>query len=321
VDHNRDANNRPKSSFVGGKARRLETQAYFDRLWLVDPEHLDPSRNCMEQERIERTLELIEEEGSLNGIGAVDLGCGCGALSAKLQEKGARILAVDISNNALKILRERYGETIQTTQDYIPMTTLPDHTYDLVVCTELIAHLHPDEYRLLFAELARLVKPEGHVVVSTSLDINSTDALQKFADLAETEINIVKWRFSWHLFYIRIKDFFTAPSRFVRANRDHEYRLRELKIRFALSRWWFRFNSSTIPAAFWFVIQYLCLPIVSFLKKNRSFLSFLEKGCRLLCSESGISQAILIGKKRPLLEKLPSDEIPREMKHKRQVWE
>lgn len=318
---NGENNDAVKKSYAGGKTRRLGAQAYFDRLWLVDPEQFDPNRNCMDQERLDRTQGLIQESISVKDKPVVDLGCGAGELSRRLRDLGAVVVAVDISNNALKVFKDKGAEGITLQQDYIPSTALKDDSFDLVICTELIAYLQPDEYRLLFSELSRLVKPEGKIVCSTPIDINSIDALQKFADLAETEIEIEKWVFSWNLCYIKIKNFFTAPSRFIRASKDKEYRLRELKQRSGLSHWWYKLNSTKPLVPIWFTLQALFYPLTVLIKKSKTFLFSLEKFCQFLWSDAGISHAIFIGKRRSFLEHLPADQIPIERKHRRQVWE
>ena len=83
VEPLKNGQNKPKSSYAGGKARRMETQAYFDRLWLVDPDHFDPAHKCMELERLDRTLQLINEKLPLKDKTVADLGCGSGELSRK----------------------------------------------------------------------------------------------------------------------------------------------------------------------------------------------------------------------------------------------
>ncbi len=310
-----------KSSYAGGKKRRLEVQAYFDRLWLVDSHQFDPLRNCMERERLDRTMELITREGDLKGKKIVDLGCGAGVLSKRLRDAGAFVDAVDISENALKKLNVGDISQIHPIQDYVPVTTLKDDAYDFVVCTELIGYLQPDEYRLFFSELARLVKPNGYVVCSTSIDINSEDALQKFADFAETDIEISQWVLSYHRCYIRLKDLFEIPSKYSRAHRDPEFQMKEMKNRSAFGKWWFKINSA-IPLVFvWRGLSFVFSPLVSMLKNNRSFLLFLERICHSIWHESGVSQAIFIGKRRKIFQPLPKDQIPRETKHKKQVWE
>lgn len=308
-------------NYAGGKTRRMETQAYFDRLWLIDPEQFNPLRNCLEQERLQRTFKIIQKHLDLQDKKAVDLGCGSGVFSRMLRDAGCSVDALDISENALKKLKESDMARMRAIQDYVPSTTLPDYAYDLVVCAELIADLNSDEYRLLISELVRLVKKEGFIVGSTALDINSMDALQRFADLVETEVHIDEWSFGYHRLYIRLSDFFEAASRFVRAGRDPEYRSRGLKERYGLSRWWFNLNSARIPSMLWSLLQWPCKPFVHILKNNRTLLLSLEKICKFFWSTSGITEAIFIGKCRPMLMELPPEERPKEMKHKRQVWE
>lgn len=316
-----DLNKGPPSSPSPRKEKRIELQAKFDRLWLVDPKHMDPMRNCMERERINRTMDLVEKFLVLDGKKAADLGCGSGVISRKLRDAGATVDAVDISKNALKTLEQSPSEMIHPIHEYVPMTTLKDDCYDLVLSTELIANLPSDEYRLYFSELSRIVKSDGYVVCSTLIDINSEDALQRFANLAETEFRIDKWIFSHHLCYLRLADFIKAPERFARASRDKEYRLREFDRRFGISKIWFRLNSSKPVGVFWTVVQYPLKPILKWIRQSRSILIALEKICSFLWSDSGISHAIFIGQRRPMVEILPQDEIPKELKHKKQVWE
>ncbi len=303
----------------GGRlGRRKEAEARFDRLWLVNPEQFNPLRNIMERERIARTLELLKPHLDLKGKKVADLGCGGGVLTRAVQELGAQVDAVDISNNALKHLS---GDAIQPFQDYVPMTLLKDDTYDLVICTELIGYLPKEEHRMLFSELARLVKPDGFVLFSSAMDINSMNPVQQFVDLAETELKLEAWRFSYHLCWIRLKDFFMAPARFAKAWRDPEYRQRALMQRRHLSLFWFRLNSHAFPGILWSVIQIPSAPIVKLLKTNHTLLNALEKLCRFFWSDPGISHAIFIGKRRPLYIPPPENELPRETKHKKQVWE
>lgn len=298
------------------KNRRQEAEARFDRLWLIAPQQMNPDRHIMEKERIERTLNAIDK--SLEGKRAVDLGCGSGVLARALRSRGAEVDAVDISKNALKLLDD---QALHPIQDYVPMTALKDDTYDLVLCTELIGYLPKDEHRLLFSELARLVKSDGIIVCSSAMDIDSVDPVQQFAGLAETELKIDSWHFSYHLCWIRIKNFLSAPARFSRGWRDPEYRVRALEKRTGLGRWWFSFNSRTIPALFWSLVQLPIAPLLKLVRSNRSLLLGLEKFCHFFWSDNGISHALFIGRRRPLYTPPPEDQLPRETKHKKQVWE
>lgn len=295
------------------KPEQLATSK-FDKLWQNDPEQFNPERNALERERISRTFSLFPNSFSR----AVDLGCGFGTIAKKLRDLGATVDAVDIAKIPLDRLA---GEkNIRPIHDYVPKTKLEDEYYDLVICADLIAHLPENEYRLLFSELSRIIKKSGSLICSTPLDYHSEDAVQRFAMLAESEFEVEHWIFSYHLFYIYLLDFFEAPRRFVRASLDAEYRLRQKEGRKGLAKVWFRFNSQPVIALFWRLMQWPAKPFVHWIGQSRSLLITLEKMCRFLWADSGITHAIFRGKRRSL-EKIPENERPIERKQKRQVWE
>jgi len=303
------------------KTNREEVQAEFERLWNRNPKQFDPLRNCMERERLKRTFAMIEEDFNLSGKLVVDLGCGRGVFSRRLQDGGAIVDAVDIAKNALKSLEEEDTRNIRSIHDYVPSTKLEDDRYDLVVCTDLIAYIKPREHRLTINELARLVKREGYIICSTPIDIHSEDAIERFAALAETDLEILQWRFSYHCLYIRFLDFFEAPRRFARARKDKTYCEKALNDRHHLARWWFKVNSLPVIGDFWGIAKYLTSPVANWVKQSRTVLLGLEKVCRLFWSESGISHAIFMARRRPLVEPTPVESQPIERKKKRTVWE
>jgi 2-polyprenyl-3-methyl-5-hydroxy-6-metoxy-1,4-benzoquinol methylase len=184
--------------------RIKELQAKFERLWLVDPERFNPLRNCMERERLERTWQLLTNHVNLRDQFVVDIGCGAGVFSRRLRDAGAQVEAVDIAENALKRFREVDAERIELKQDAMPMTHLPDHRYQVVVCTELIAEIPPHDYRLFFAELSRLIQPDGYLVCSSPIDIDTTGAVERLRELAQSEFDIIEEVASYHALYLRL---------------------------------------------------------------------------------------------------------------------
>lgn len=308
-----------KEGWVSSKSNnRTEAIARFDRLWLQNPEQFNPERNCMEQERIERTAALFPE---LNGCVAADLGCGLGTLSRLMRDAGATVTAVDVSANALKALKEWDATRISAEQDYVPRTKLIDDSYDLALGTELVAYLPHQEYRLFMSELARLVKPDGNVICSTPIDINSVDSLERFIELSETEFKPTTWKLSYHKYWIKLHDFIAAPSRYVRAGRDAQYRTEKLEEREGFGKVWFRWNSSKPLVFLWMVIRLVSAPLHSVVKRSRWLLLTLERMCKAISSTAGISHAIWIGKRRPLVEYTPPEEQPEVHLGKKQVWE
>lgn len=303
------------------RMQKEEIQATMERLWLQCPEQFNPLRECMGRKRISDTFNAIKNMISLTDIKATDLGCGSGVISRKLRDAGAIVDAVDVATQALQRLKSEEMLNITAIQDCLPSTSLKDQTYDLVVCTELIGYLKDINFRILMAELARLVKRDGLVVCSTELDIDTDNALDRFAALAETEFTIEQWLFSYHLLQLRLNRFFETPAYYVRCYEHHEFRQKELDKRTGFSQRWLSWNTQRPLIWLWRGIKVLFNPFVKLFRQNVWVMNTLEKITRFFWSEAGISHAVFLGKRRPLTFPVKQEDLPRELKHKRQVWE
>lgn len=299
--------------------RRKELENYLNQIWEHDPQRFDPNRNCMERERIERTCKLITSHVSLPGKKAVDLGCGYGEISKLLHSKGSQVNALDIAPQALGHLKDEPGLILK--RECLPSTTLDDDAYDLVVCTDVIAYIPREEYRLLFSELSRVVNKDGKVICSTAIDIYSEDALERFVEFAQTEFDFDDWYLSYHKLHLKLSAFFEAPRRFVRAAGDDFFRQESVNRRFGFSRTWFNWNSKAAPAYFWKLVSWLFYPMTALLENSRGFLLFLEHISKSIWQEEAVSHAIFIGRRRPLVPPPTPEQIPEERKGKKQVWE
>lgn len=306
------------------KGHREELQAQMEWRWKHEPESFNPLRDWFERTRLERTLELIQETGITPQFLA-DLGCGAGVMSDTLTKKysGVKVDAVDIASLALERVKALQNPSLLPIQDYIPHSQLQDEKYDLVLACELIGYLQPQEQRLFFSEIARIATLNGHILVSTRIDLNSSDALERLNDLADTELLIKAWRLSYHRLGIRCLDFFKAPEYFVRGASDTDYRQEALKKRDALSYYWYKWNSNRVMRVLWKPIAWLTTPFANWLEQRGSFLGMLEKLSKALWQEEGISHATFIAQRRPLstVQIPPPDERPLEHKGKRFVWE
>ena len=296
-------------------------QAKFERLWLLNPKKFNPFRNCLEKERLERTWQLLNLYTDPKEMLAADIGCGMGIFSERLQEAGAaHVTAVDIAENALKRIIEKHHPKITLKWGAMPDTSLPDQGFDIVICTELIAEIPMEEYRLFFAELARIIRPDGWLVFSSNIDIDSEEAVDKLVKLAQTEFDLVEGVKSYHALYIRLKRVLEAPNAFAEGWTNKNFRQKELGKRKGLNRTWYWLNTTLLCGRFWYAIK----PIANFFTKhfnsNRSLLLGLEKLCRFFWDEKGISHYLFIAKLRPLLSTQAKD-IPLARPGKKEVWE
>jgi 2-polyprenyl-3-methyl-5-hydroxy-6-metoxy-1,4-benzoquinol methylase len=301
-------------------ARTKELQAKFERLWLIDPEHFNPLRNCMERERLDRTWQLLTKHVSLSNKSAVDIGCAAGVFSRRLRDSGAKVEALDIAENALKRFKEKDADRIRLARDAMPETALPDHGYKVVICTELIAELPREDYRLFFAELARLIQPDGYLICSSPIDIDSVGGTERLIELAQSEFDILEDVASYHALYLRMKRFFDVPARFVKGWRDSAFKHKEMDTLRGFNLWWFWLNTTPFLVWLWVLCDPCTRPIRNFLKNSHKLLLILEKISRFLWDKEGISHYLFIAKRRPL-ETINPNEIPIEKPKRKEVWD
>src|SRR5690606_39256167 len=114
-------------------------------------------------------LDFIDNRAGLAGHQVLDVGCGGGILSESMARRGALVTGIDLSEAALEAGR-RHADEQGVELDYrlISVEQLAEEapeSFDLVTCLEMLKHV-PDPESVIRA-CARLVKPGGHVVLST----------------------------------------------------------------------------------------------------------------------------------------------------------
>lgn len=100
----------------------------------------------LEWSRVLETIEMIPAEVK----SVMDAGCGDGLLTNQILDKYEKILGVDVSEEALKQVK---AQTIVAGIDLLP---LPDRSFDLVICAEVIEHLPNPIYQQSLLELQRV---------------------------------------------------------------------------------------------------------------------------------------------------------------------
>lgn len=96
---------------------------------------------------------------------ALDAACGTGRHTAYLASLGHKVIGIDTSPEMLAIAREKMpdGEFYEADLHAVP---LADGSVDLVVCA--IALSHVSDLAQPLAEFVRVLRPDGHLVISDS---------------------------------------------------------------------------------------------------------------------------------------------------------
>lgn len=125
-------------------------------------------------------LHFITQHCTVEGKQILDIGCGGGILTESLCAKGAIVTGIDAAATLIETAKEHGRHTSihyehSTAESY---ATQHPAQFDIITCMELLEHV-PDPQSLISA-ITLLLKPEGHVFLST---LNRTPKAYAFAIL------------------------------------------------------------------------------------------------------------------------------------------
>lgn len=102
------------------------------------------------------------------GKRVLDIACGNGLGTVLLAESAASVVGADTSREAVETARSRFSRP-NVTYHQLSGSILPlaDEEFDVVVCLETLEHLAEPEQPRFLAELRRVLKDDGLIVLST----------------------------------------------------------------------------------------------------------------------------------------------------------
>jgi SAM-dependent methyltransferase len=138
--------------------------------------------------------DLSDIVARLRAVGAVDvldLGCGFGRWSVELARAGFRVLAVDVSSEAVLIARDRaqreglaIGTAVCAAQELSQLNV----RVDAAVCNSVLDHMHPSDAELTAGSMWQVLKPAGLTFVSfDGLDKKGSDPEARQDYLVDTD--------------------------------------------------------------------------------------------------------------------------------------
>ena len=125
----------------------------------------------IELEHLHRYLQACE---LVSGQVVLDIASGEGYGSAILAGRAAKVLGVDISEEAVTHARNRYvRDNLEFLVGNCTSIPLPDASVDVVVSFETIEH--HDQHELMFQDIKRVLKPAGLLLISSPDKYNYSD--------------------------------------------------------------------------------------------------------------------------------------------------
>jgi 2-polyprenyl-3-methyl-5-hydroxy-6-metoxy-1,4-benzoquinol methylase len=98
----------------------------------------------------------------------LDLGCGNGALTATLTDRGLAVVGIDKDEEGIRLASARLPSArfyCLGVEDSSALLLASESPFDLVVSTEVIEHLYAPHRLLTFA--SEVLRPGGHLLLST----------------------------------------------------------------------------------------------------------------------------------------------------------
>ncbi|KAL7161945.1 hypothetical protein ACSBR2_042426 [Camellia fascicularis] len=141
---------------------------------------------------VENVIQMLIDEGSLEGVTVCDAGCGTGCLSIPLAKQGAIVSASDISAAMVAEAEKQAREELLTSKDELsPAPVMPkfevkdleslDGKYDTVVCLDVLIHYPQNKADAMIAHLASLA--DNRLILSFAPKTLYYDLLKRVGEL------------------------------------------------------------------------------------------------------------------------------------------
>ena len=116
-----------------------------------------------------RRMQFISRMVPASGVSRLlDAGCGTGELSGNLVNRGFNVIALDLGFESIHRAHAKYSKeniNIPFVQGDVYRLPYKDGCFDAVVISEILEHLEKPQDAL--REAARILRPGGHIIVST----------------------------------------------------------------------------------------------------------------------------------------------------------
>ncbi|MCI0626398.1 MAG: class I SAM-dependent methyltransferase [Acidobacteria bacterium] len=152
----------------------------------------NPTRRWLHCSRRDWIIDAIRRYRCKNSNKALEVGPGSGLYLPILANLFREVTAADIEENYLNHARTLTGihPNLSMVIDDITCSRLPEHSFDLILCTEVVEHIADSASAI--AAMHRLLRPGGFLILSTPQRYSSLEITARIAFLPGI-INLVKF--------------------------------------------------------------------------------------------------------------------------------
>ncbi|MDL4814230.1 class I SAM-dependent methyltransferase [Actinomadura opuntiae] len=138
---------------------------------------------------------MLALAGDVAGRQILDAGCGSGALSAALRDRGAAVTGIDASAGMLALARRRLGDdAVLHLVDLNDRLPFDDGAFDDVVASLVLHYL--EDWGPALSELRRVLRPGGRLIASVDHPFVAYTFQDPRPDYFATTSYTFKWSFS-----------------------------------------------------------------------------------------------------------------------------
>ena len=173
------------------------TSKYFDELYAKDKDPWRFATSPYEHSKYSATLEILKSQP----LGRVfEVGCSIGILTRALASNCESVLAVDGSEIPLVDARRECADfgNVRFAQMRIP-TEWPAGSFDLILFSEVLYFLGPDDIRVTARKTVQSLSPTGRVLLvnwlgDTDYPCGGDEACGIFLSETEESLKVAQWR-------------------------------------------------------------------------------------------------------------------------------
>jgi 2-polyprenyl-3-methyl-5-hydroxy-6-metoxy-1,4-benzoquinol methylase len=156
--------------------KRVDPKHYTKEYYLTDATGHEEYKKDYGKTLEPRLERIVKEIPLRKGMSVLDIGCGRGEIALWCAGNGAsKVVGIDYSKNAVDLAKKALRHSSKKIQKKVifkledaKKMKLNDKSFDLVIMTEVLEHVYPEEQEIIFQKTQKLLKDDGTLFFHTA---------------------------------------------------------------------------------------------------------------------------------------------------------